>query len=374
LRGFAILGVLISNLPMIAAPPFGLYSDYTELSYVCMALVYFFISGKFFVIFSFVFGYGFTILLKSSLTKGLNPKGIFFRRILGLFLFGILHAVFFFNGDILVSYAIMGCFLFLLKDSDDQKILKLSLIFWILSALFYGIIGLMLVFGSSEGNATMAELTRKSISGYSGNFFEASKQRIYELQFSYPFIILFNWPTAFCMFLVGLWMGKKNTLENPNSFFSKFKGRWIWIFLLGCLGNAFYVWGNFNSTNFFQSFLLNASLAIGGLSFALIYCYLLYKISLLDFYFIKLIRESIAKAGTMSLTNYLIQSMIMAWFFNGWGLGYYGKLSPEKFLLLVIPIYIFNLIFSMIWLKFFNLGPFEIFLRKLTYYNPAKNS
>lgn len=367
LRGFAILGILISNLPMLAEPVFSLSLNATDFSPWVQGLVYFLVAGKFFIIFSFVFGYGFTILLQSSEKKGMDSKRIFYRRLLGLAFLGILHAVFFFNGDILVTYAILGFFLYRYRDASDKKILKTATIFWILSAFFYSLIGGLLYLGTLDDSSTTLELTQLSIQGYTGNFWEASRQRVEELIYAVPFILLFNWSSAFMMFLLGLWMGRKKMLQDPGKFFQRFKGNWTLIFIVGLLANGLYAWGNLDVFDLFHSVFSNAALALGGISFSLIYCYWLYIFSLTENPVLIKIRNSIASVGTMSLTNYLMQSIILAWIFNGWGLSLYGKLSPEIYMLLVIPIYFVNIAFSVLWKKFFSMGPFEIVLRKFTY-------
>lgn len=367
LRGFAIFGILVSNLPSIAEPPFGMKINDTSISAMVTSLGYFFVTGKFFLIFSFVFGYGFAILIKSSEAKGLEAKRIFFRRLLGLLLFGIAHACFFFNGDILVTYSFLGLFLFIFKDADFNRILKISFSFWVVSALFYGIIGLLSHYGTKEDPTLTKSLTEQSIQGYLGDFSSACLQRITELKITFPFIILFNWPSAFSLFLIGLWMGRQNILQNPHSFFDRFRGYWIYIFVIGAVCNGLFVWGNLDSQSYVQGFFTGASLAIGGISFALLYCYGLLKFSETENFLLNYFKIALAAVGSMSLTNYLLHSILLAFFFNGWGVGLYGKLPPEKFMLLVFPIYGFNLIFSVIWKRYFSMGPFEIVLRKITY-------
>ena len=121
-------------------------------------------------------------------------------------------------------------------------------------------------------------------------------------------------------------------------------------------------------TSYLVSFFSTAMLAVGGVCFALVYCYVLFQFSNSDNFLLSNLREAMKKAGTMSLTNYLSHSILLSFIFNGWGLGLYGKLKPEIALLLVIPIYGFNIVFSSILKKYFSLGPFEIVLRKFTYW------
>ena len=202
LRGFAILGILISNLPIIAEPPFSMVTHHDDLSRWVKLFSLFFVAGKFFLIFSFVFGYGFTILLASSERNGLDAKRIFFRRLFGLLFLGILHATLFFNGDILVTYSLLGVVLYSSRNMKDTKLFKIVGLFWLISFLCYGLLGIVSHYSSMEDPNLTTRMIQDSLTGYSGNFFLAVKQRVKELSYTFPFILLFNWPSAFFVNLV----------------------------------------------------------------------------------------------------------------------------------------------------------------------------
>lgn len=368
LRGFAILGILISNLPILAEPPFSMVVHHNDLSSWVKLFSLFFISGKFFLIFSFVFGYGFTILLASSERNGYDAKIIFFRRLFGLFFLGILHATLFFNGDILVSYSLLGVVLYFSRNMEDSKLFKIVGLFWFISLLCYGVLGIISHYSLIGDPNLTARMIEESMNGYSGSFFSAVIQRVKELSYTFPFILFFNWPSAFFMFLIGLYLGRTESLANPELLFERFKGKWVWIVLLGIIGNSLFSFGQMKETSYLVSFVSTSMLAIGGVCFALIYCYALYQFSKSENFILSKLREAMKKAGTMSLTNYLSHSIILSFIFNGWGLGLYGKLKPEIALLITIPLYGFNLVFSSIWRKYFSMGPFETILRKFTYW------
>lgn len=368
LRGFAILGILISNLPILAEPPFSMVVHHNDLSSWVKLFSLFFISGKFFLIFSFVFGYGFTILLASSERNGYDAKIIFFRRLFGLFFLGILHATLFFNGDILVTYSLLGVVLYFSRNMEDSKLFKIVVLFWFISLLCYGVLGIISHYSLIGDPNLTARMIEESMNGYSGSFFSAVIQRVKELSYTFPFILFFNWPSAFFMFLIGLYLGRTESLANPELLFERFKGKWVWIVLLGIIGNSLFSFGQMKETSYLVSFLSTSMLAIGGVCFALIYCYALYQFSKSENFILSKLREAMKKAGTISLTNYLSHSIILSFIFNGWGLGLYGKLKPEIALLITIPVYGFNLVFSSIWRKYFSMGPFETILRKFTYW------
>lgn len=74
-----------------------------------------------------------------------------------------------------------------------------------------------------------------------------------------------------------------------------------------------------------------------------------------------------ASVGQMALTNYLLQSVICTLFFTGFGMGYFGRLSQWQLYFVVIEICIVQLIFSVVWLRYFQYGPAEWLWRSLVY-------
>jgi uncharacterized protein len=78
--------------------------------------------------------------------------------------------------------------------------------------------------------------------------------------------------------------------------------------------------------------------------------------------------RSLTAVGQMAFTNYLSQSIICSLIFHGFGFGYFGKLSFYQLYYIVAGIWVFQLIISPIWLKYFRFGPFEWLWRSLTYW------
>ena len=78
--------------------------------------------------------------------------------------------------------------------------------------------------------------------------------------------------------------------------------------------------------------------------------------------------KALANVGQMAFTNYLMQSIICTWFFYGYGFGYYDKLKFHQIYYVVFAVWIFQIIFSAIWLRYFRFGPFEWLWRSLTYW------
>ena len=118
LRGFALIGICVVNLPWLAssppAPPGGLSPLDTAAQLLITALF----EGKFFVLFSLLFGFGFGRQL-ARVRAGRSTPSSYARRLLGLFVLGVLHAALLFVGDILVTYALLGALLWTVRDWPD---------------------------------------------------------------------------------------------------------------------------------------------------------------------------------------------------------------------------------------------------------------
>ncbi len=366
LRGFALLGILISNIPIFSAP-FYSESAFVDLSANITKGIYtFLVTGKFFVLFSFVFGYGFSILLKSTEKKGGNIRRIYHRRLLGLLVIGMIHAVFLFEGDILVTYSILGVFLYLIRDSESSW-KKWIFGFWFLSLVCYTLIGFAAYYGFSEKGELAKKLTDQAIINHLGSFSMNTNQQLIDLQFSYPFILLFNFPTAAFLFIIGLWAGKKEILSSPERIWNLFQGKKRYLFIIGLISNAGYVISTFHVNSFYLGVLPSGLLAFGGISFGILYLLLIIRyIFLTDLQNTAMVRW-ISNAGSISLSNYILQSILCSFIFDGWGLGYYSALHPLSVLLLTIPIYFINLSFSTLIKKYNLPGPLEWILRTWTY-------
>jgi uncharacterized protein len=78
--------------------------------------------------------------------------------------------------------------------------------------------------------------------------------------------------------------------------------------------------------------------------------------------------KGLANVGQMAFTNYLMQSIISTLFFYGYGLGYYNQLKYHQLYFVVSAVWVFQIIFSAIWLRYYRFGPFEWLWRSLTYW------
>ncbi|GAA6205686.1 DUF418 domain-containing protein [Thalassotalea sp. SU-HH00458] len=168
LRGFAIIGILFMNIEWFNRPINYFLSfdlQLTGLDWAASWLVKVFIEGKFYRIFSLLFGMGFAVMLLKAQAAN-KPFGAWFsRRMLVLFTLGICHLIFLWNGDILHDYAVGGMLLlgvvFLLrtkrfaKRNHPNTYLKIAL--WIMAVPLFIAIAVSLFFGITRTHQIMTQ-------------------------------------------------------------------------------------------------------------------------------------------------------------------------------------------------------------------------
>ncbi|TGJ99046.1 DUF418 domain-containing protein [Leptospira langatensis] len=375
LRGFALFGILVVNLPYFSKPMFLVASQHenaTLLDSIASWIVAFFFESKFYVLFSFLFGYGFATQMGNTEDPQANAR--YFRRIFALIILGILHGIFLFLGDILLSYGILGLALWFLRKKSPIWLLRFSFFF-----LLVAIAGRISLFAMEQSFrdflanniSRILEETRKA---YLGNFWENAIQRSKESFSSFRFLVLYQWPSVLAMFSLGLAAAKRSIFSNWEEAKPSLKRYFPWMLVLGVLGNLLYT---FHSRHIFPEDL-NKTLkfflvCLDALSApALTFCY----VYLLGNYYASSKSEAdkpwLENAGRSSLTVYLGESLVCCWIFCGWGLGYFDQLGSFIVLLLSVPIWIFWTGFSVLWGRFFSLGPMEWILRSWTYWSFIK--
>lgn len=131
LRGFAILGIILANFPEFSLWTFSDPSTWTGTDRITRALQTMFVDGKFYTLFSLLFGMGFSIQLANAEGK----LKTFYRRMTVLLLIGLLHIAFLWSGDILMLYAVCGMVLPLFRHLPTRKILSCAACFLLLPVL-----------------------------------------------------------------------------------------------------------------------------------------------------------------------------------------------------------------------------------------------
>jgi uncharacterized protein len=249
IRGFALLGVLMANMAWFSTPALyfemlgknistGIW-DTTTSSFVNL-----FVYGKFYSMFSFLFGLGFAIFFERAKERTSRPKLLFYRRLFILLLIGLAHAFFVWYGDILVTYALLGFLLPLFFNRKPKTLIKWAVwlfsVFLLFLAIVMGFLSLGKIFNEAAVTeslqpfyANIGNMIESSYQAYGqGNFSEIMTQRTSDTLFVYSglYATIF---VIFPLFLFGLYAGKKKFFQNIETNLPLIRKIWKWSLVIG---------------------------------------------------------------------------------------------------------------------------------------------
>lgn len=387
LRGFAILGIFIANLNGFSF--WDSHGDAKEGSFLLPGLDkkmifihHFLLEGKFYSIFSFLFGWGIALQLKRSNIDGVQSYSLVLRRLAVMLLLGAFHLMIWI-GDIVFLYAMLGFILLFFTRFSNKTLLILAAIFLLLPILFYGLkmnfkilnapaillyqtgdwadykltgINSEEAFKAFIKNASWWDVLKLNISGfffrYGDLFFQSRIVKVLGLMF------------------IGVVIGRSDFYRNIK----QHKKMLTYIIIAGLIIGL--------PANFILARYMEANdgsyynLKIDGLYRTIAYSLGVAPLALAYIAGLMLVFQKktaakilsiFAPVGKMAFTNYVMHSLIGNFVFLSPGLGYMGSVGPVYYTLFAILIFIFQIIFSTYWLNYFNYGPLEWIWRSATY-------
>lgn len=379
LRGLALLGIALANFP-----EFSLYSflpvEATDAmptagtDRVVHYLQYTFIDGKFYTIFSLLFGIGFSIIIANTMKRGANGFRIFYRRMSVLLLIGFLHLMFLWSGDILMLYALLGMLLPLFRNVSNKVLLRWAFVLLALPVA----IDFIIEFSGIYPSAPVVELQQfycakygitdenfaywlRDAEHYGGTFEFLIQGALVRVQ---EFIDGNRYFKVMGLFLLGFYIGR-------NRFYVDLKSRKLQLrriahygLVIGLPLSFFYAWSAMNgrpwglgthSVLYFVSVYPLGFAYVAGICLCFLHCP---QWKAFRFF---------AMPGRMALTNYIGQSVFGMIFFYGIGLGFGAGVGLVYVVLIASGIWVVQSLFSGMWLHYFQFGPLEWVWRMLTY-------
>jgi len=385
LRGLAIFGILMVNLPLMHTPItqilLGAQPDVSLHQLLSESFIKVFFEGKFYVLFSMLFGYGFWIFINKTTHNGSGIVPVYRRRLFFLLLFGLAHVVLLWAGDILVFYALFGFLLILFKKVSNRKIIKwaiwLTLVPTLLTALMVAAFGLFYQIPEAktamdanmqQGVIDLQQFVQHATVIYSeGNYSEIVSTRLNEYTSLLPAIIFF-YPIVLGMFLIGVWAARNEIFSNYAKYLPIYRKTLWWGLSIGIVTSSLYAIAyRYASMGIPDgwSLLATSMHTLSGISMGLFY--ISASVLILATQKSTWFQKVLAPVGRMALTNYLMQSIICAFLFHSYGLGLFGQVEVWQGIILTLLIFIAQIIFSRWWLSRFQYGPFEWVWRGLTY-------
>lgn len=386
LRGIAIFFIFTANIPVFSGFYFfqdeGRYPEalwFTDevLEFIMFTLV----SGKFYSIFSLLFGIG-CVIQYNNIKSNHKPFAPFFRRrMFWLLIIGLIHLCLFWAGDILTLYALLGFTLIYFIKLSDKKLLIIAAILILFPIVNYLIIHFtnfnyprFFFITSSDYylHLGLPTLERNGIQFADFQKFQLNESLIdyFKMNIGNTFIrigAILREGRIFKVlgiFLIGLWAGRKilnENILNDTKFLKKIAGFGILIGLpISILRTYIEFYGG--PEDYWQLFE-TITYALGTVPLAMGISALLALL-----YFKKPTAFAIfAPIGKLALSNYMFQTFISVAIFYGIGLGFTGKFGFTVIMIIAICIFAFQVLMSKLWIKYFRFGPFEWIWRQLTY-------
>ncbi len=401
MRGVVLCGILLMNINM-----FGLAEAYNDptvaggadglnlYTWITTNLLF---EGTMRGLFSLLFGVGMFILLDRLEKKGAGLKSadIYFRRLTYLLVFGLIHGyLLLWTGEILYDYALMGFLVYSFRNMAPKKlILAAALLILAGSVWNYSeyresqklVADVALIDAYKTEQKELTKELKESQTKWETIQEKRSPEAIEEfntsMQKGYFDVVAFLAPInlhtdkymsyryglwdVLSMMLIGIALFRWKILAAQKSF--KFYGGLAASgYLIGLSVNFYELQiildDQFSYVSMAKSNLTyelgRISICMGHIGLIMIMC----KSTLLPG-----LKSRLAAVGKMALTNYLMHSVICMIVFTGVGFGLFGKLQRFELLYVVFSIWIFQLILSPIWLRYFHFGPMEWLWRNLSY-------
>ena len=405
MRGIVLCGILLMNIT-----GYGLYDAYSNPTitggstgwdlYAWITTNMFF-EGTMRALFSLLFGVG-TYIVLDRLTKnhaGIKAADIYFRRLMWMLLFGLIHGyLLLWVGEILFNYALMGLLLYSFRNMAPKYLVWMALLLFSIGATwtyteykedkkFIANVAIAQK-TKAEGKELSDELkeamgrwekieskkTPKAIEAYNNKMHKGYFDVVAHLsptnrEYNSSFVYRYDVWDILSMMLLGIAFFKWNWFsgQKPYSFYAMLM---LFGYAIGLSVNYYEVTTIINDNFSLLSFSkTNITYDLGRIGMSLGHIGLIMtfaKSPILGW-----LKLRIAAVGKMSLTNYMMHSVICMIVFTGVGFSMFGKLQRHELYYVVFAIWIFQLIVSPIWLKYFHFGPMEWLWRRLSYqYKP----
>jgi uncharacterized protein len=367
LRGFALLGILLVNIQSFlygATNPIGYIApDAGMLDRMTLFATAAFVNVKFMPLFAMLFGASFSLLYAKLKTMTPEPGKIYRRRMLFLFVFGVLHGVFVYFGDITQMYAVAGLVLLLYVDRDVAGIGRAARSWWIGAAVFIAAPFVLIGPALTLPPDYVAEIKSNFEVFSYGSYFEQVPVRVGE----FGDLIIGNFlglPLTVALMLTGMLAHRAGWLQQRDA------RAWRTASTLGLLIGlpAALLFGYWMLSDI-EAYGLAATSQGATVPMML-------SIALSFLYASVFLRKAppgliavLAPAGRMPLTNYLLQSIAMGALLSGWGLALGPHLSYWQTAVLAMLIVVGQILLSRLWLGPMKMrqGPLEALWRAWTY-------
>ena len=383
MRGFALGGIFLLNLAVFSGfafmtPEMMSASPTAAVDLPVAGLVVWLGYGKFYSLFSLLFGIGFSLQLAAAVRRGDERLRVFQRRLLVLLAIGAVH-LYIWEGDILVLYALVGFFLIPFRRLPDRTLLRSSV-----ALLFAPVLLEVLIVATHGALDPGAPLLRAGDAALVATGFPAGTMPFPVLRdagwaeylrfqlsgvfFRYADLLSTGRPfKVLAMFVLGLWVGRSGMLTDMTPWLPTLRRMRVWCFAVGLPAAAMHAMLMLGGSGGSEWLKVAgaAAYALGVAPLALGYATTFVILWQSEAWRSRL--ERLAPAGRMALTNYLTHTVVAMTVFYGIGFGLMGRLGPVWWPLMVVAMISAQVAISRWWLARFAFGPMEWIWRQATY-------
>lgn len=379
-RAAALCGIALVNVGLFAYPATvgyparALGTMLDQAAWFAVAALFLF---KSYTLFAFMFGVGFGQQMAAAERDQAGFGGRYARRIVGLLLLGLANIWFLYYGDILVLYAAFGSLLFLFRNASVARLINwgrgLYIVQVVIAFLFGVSIWLLSAFAPQDFATEFAGFADEAAVSYaafrSSDFGVVAAFRMQLWLQDIGYLLALQGFGAIAFFLLGLAAVRSGLLRDPSAPFWR-RSRRVHL-PLGIALNAFGAWLVVGAENLFDPREI-MGLAVITLASPLSTSGYLGLIALWTTRPDGALRRFMARAGSASLTAYLLQGLLLSLVFSGYGLGLYGQPSAAACVLIATLAAAASLAFCSAWRVRFARGPVEALLRRWTYLGSAR--
>ena len=362
LRGFALLGILIVNITFAASGfPIHVADDpayQSGLDHAVHWLSATFVDMKFYLLFSFLFGYSFQLQIEAAQRAGAAFRPRMLRRLGGLFVIGWLHMIFLITGDILTVYALLGLVLVAMRGVKDKTALTVAggIYLYLLVSL-----GSTVLFMDTSNFLNPAEAianAQATTANLAGSFGDVIHEHVAALPLYGLSQLTVQGPTTLAVLLLGMVAGRRRLLAGVTGREPVLRLVQLVGFVIGIPGGMIYAAGGNGDTAAVLASVLTAPFLAAA--------YVASMLRVMHSDRGRAVGNVLAPAGRMALSNYLGQSVATLLIFTGVGIGLVGQVSPLETFGIALAIFAGQVALSHWWMARFGYGPVEGVLRAVT--------
>lgn len=373
LRGVAVMGILVANLPGFALPRAAYWSPLAGehmgvADQIAWAFTFVAVEGKMRGLFSFLFGASMLLVVQRARAAGESGFAVHYPRMAWLFAIGLVHLYGLWWGDILTHYALVGVAAFLFVDLSVGWLVAIGAALIAVQTFWNGLPALAVFSGTPEAAQMLASFGAEDrakaaaeIAAMRGSFADTLAWRAAHNISPFDFVLLI-WPETLGYLLWGM-AGLKSGLLTGGWDRESYRRIAVATLTIGWVAYGALAILTLRS-GFDPRYVLLSSIAVSTPLRPILFVGYACVIILLAQPGGRL-TERIAAAGRAAFTNYLGTTVVMTGVFQGWGLGLFDRLGRAELLLLIPPAWLLMLAWSKPWLSRYRFGPLEWLWRSL---------